>query len=90
MSQSNTNPANNFNYQMLGRLKRDCDYVLGAACGNTRHLLYDTIDEQISEMKALYNSFPNDAKPEWLTMGDIEDYELRLNAITVTETLKSM
>lgn len=89
MSQSNTQPANSFNYQMLGRLQRDCEYVLGAAYGNTRHLHYDTIDEQISEMKALYNSLPSDAKPEWMTMADIEEYESRLNAVVALVALEN-
>lgn len=80
MSQSNIQPANSFNYQMLSRLQRDCEYVLGAACGNTRHLCYDTIEEQILEMKTLHNGFAQDGKPEWLTMAQIESYELRMLA----------
>lgn len=31
--------------------------------------------EQIAYMKALYNSFPDDKKPEWISLKDINNYE---------------
>jgi NAD(P)H-flavin reductase len=64
-----------FNYQMLGRLKSDCDYYLGYGNRNKKHLYYHDEQEHINEMKKLYNSFPDDKKPEWLTYEEILNYE---------------
>lgn len=68
-------PAEKFNYQMLSRLKMDCDYYLGYGNRNTKRLWADNEEEHIVEMKKLYNSFNEDKKPEWLTWSDILNYE---------------
>lgn len=70
-----------FNYMLLSRLKMDCDYFLGFGNGHVKHLYYDTIDEHISEMKKLYNSFSDDKKPEWLTLEEILDYDNKMNEL---------
>jgi hypothetical protein len=68
-----------FNYMMLGRLQRDCEYFLGAGDGNPKHLHQDNVSDQIKEMKRLWHNFPKDKKPEWLSLEDIDDYEKRMN-----------
>ena len=72
--------AQKFPYMMLGRLKSDCEYFLGFGCGSVRHLWAGDIDLQIAEMKRLWNSFANDKKPQWLSLEDINQYELRMKA----------
>jgi len=69
---------NRFNYQMLDRLKSDCEYYLN--CGNRckKHLYYDDEQKHIDEMKKLYNSFSEDKKPEWLTWEQILTYEKQM------------
>jgi len=64
-----------FNYQMLDRLQSDCNYYLGFGNRCTKHLYYKTEQEHIEEMKKLYNNFPTDKKPEWLTYEQILTYE---------------
>lgn len=64
-----------FNYMMLGRLQSDCDYYLGFGNRHEKHLWAGSVDGQIKEMKRLWNSFPKDKKPEWLTMEQILKYE---------------
>jgi len=64
-----------FNYQMLDRLKSDCEYYLGYGNSSKKHLHYKDEQKHIDEMKKLYNSFPKDKKPEWLTYEQILDYE---------------
>ena len=73
--ESEPSSEDRFNYMMLSRLKMDCNYFLGFGNGHVKHLYYDTIDEHISEMKKLYNSFSDDKKPEWLTLDEIIEYE---------------
>ena len=65
-----------FNYQLLSRLKSDCDYFLG--CGNRqeKYLWASSVDAQIEKMKELYNLVPE--KPEWLSMDDILVYEKKM------------
>lgn len=71
---------NKFNYMMLSRLQSDCKYYLGFGNRNAKNLWAGNEQKQIDEMKKLYNSFPEDAKPEWLTYGDILNFEkLMLN-----------
>lgn len=69
-----------FRYQILGRLQMDCDYYLGAGNRCKKHLYYHDERVHIDEMKALYNSFPADAKPEWLTYEQILLYEKQMIA----------
>ncbi|QJI52320.1 hypothetical protein [Psychrobacillus phage Perkons] len=71
-------PKEKFNYQMLGRLKTDCDYYLGNGNRNKNRLWADNEEEQINEMKKIYNGFSEDKKPEWLTWSDILEYELKM------------
>ena len=48
-----------FEYRMLSKLQSDCEYYLGY--GN--------------RMKELWNGFPTDQKPEWLTWEQLLQYE---------------
>lgn len=70
-------PADSFKYQMLDRLRFDCDYFLsGHRLEN--HLWSGNVADHIADMKALWNSFPESEKPEWLTMEQIEEYEKQM------------
>ena len=64
-----------FNYMLLARLRNDCEFYLNY--GNRRKEILWALDEreQIDKMKELYNNFPEDAKPEWLTYEKILEYE---------------
>ena len=71
----NESEDKNYSFLKLSRLESDCEYFLNRGKGNIRHLYYDTVEEHIAEMKRLWNSFPADAKPEWLSYEEIENYE---------------
>ena len=63
-----------FEYSMLDRLKMDCNYFLsGGGCES--NLWGRTVEDHISKMKKLWNSFNRDEKPEWLTLEQINEYE---------------
>lgn len=72
------NPSLRFNYSMLGRLKADCDYYLRAGTRNAKHLWANSEEEQISEMKRIYDTFSEEEKPEWLAYEDILEYEAKM------------
>ena len=63
-----------FRYQLLERMKMDCDYYLGNGNKSNKHLWAGNSTDQINTMKAIWNSFAADQKPEWLTMEQIEKY----------------
>lgn len=67
-----------FRYQLLDRLKSDCLYYLGYGNRKSKHLWSLDEKEHIEKMKALYNSFDDDKKPEWLTYDQILDFEKRM------------
>lgn len=67
-----------FNYMMLDRLRQDCNYYLGYADRNKNVLWAKDEIEQIKEMKRIYNIFPENKKPEWLTLEDILNYETKM------------
>lgn len=67
-----------FNYQMLSRLKMDCDYYLGNGGYSENVLWAKNVEEQIAKMKKIHNSFSENKKPEWLTYEDILDYEKKM------------
>ena len=63
-------------YRLLGRLKADCDYFLGAGGRAEKHLWAGNVREQIAKMRELYAALPE--KPEWLTSEDIDRYAQRM------------
>ena len=65
-----------FNYQLLSRLKSDCEFFLGNGNRKEKYLWALSVDAQIEKMKELYNLVPE--KPEWLSMDDILDYEKKM------------
>lgn len=71
-------PADNFKYQMLDRLRCDCNYFLGYGNRSKNCLWSGNVVDHIADMKALYNSFPEKEKPKWLTMDQIEEYEKKM------------
>ena len=69
-----------YDYQLLDRLKSDCDYYLGACVdfgmdmtAAQKNLWAGNIEAQVSKMRELYDKLPE--KPDWLTMQDIDRYE---------------
>lgn len=62
-----------FEYRLLGRLKRDCDYYLGAGGKNEKHLWAGTAEKQILKMRDLYENLAE--KPEWFTEDELKHYE---------------
>jgi len=68
-----------FRYMMLDRMRSDCDYYLGNGRLYGNHLWAGSEEKQISYMKAIWESFPPDQKPQWLTYEEILVYERRIN-----------
>lgn len=64
-----------FRYMMLSRTKQDCDYYLGYGNRSANHLWAGDEKRQIENMKALWNSFSDEDKPEWLTWDELSEYE---------------
>lgn len=67
-----------FRYQLLSRMEVDCLYYLGNGGRCEKHLWAGNVPEQIEYMKAIYNSFPENEKPDWMTMEEILVYEQRM------------
>ena len=65
-------------YQLLSRMQADCDYYLGHGHLHTKHLWAQNEADQIIAMRLLWNSFPDDKKPEWLTLEQINDYATKM------------
>lgn len=67
--------TDSFKYMLLDRMKQDCNYYLGNGNRLKKYLWANDEKEHIENMKELWNSFPDEEKPEWLTMEQIETYE---------------
>lgn len=67
-----------FRYMLLSRMMSDCNYYLGFGCRSSNRLWARQEKEQIEYMKAIWNSFPEDEKPEWLSFQEILDYEKQM------------
>lgn len=73
------NPGNaSFKYMLLDRMKSDCKYYLGNGNRLDKYLWAENVPEHIACMRALWNSFTEDGKPEWLTMEQINEYEKQM------------
>lgn len=62
-----------FDYQLLGRLKQDCDYYLGHGNRAKKHLWAGDEAAQIQKMREVYAVLPE--KPQWITLERIDEYE---------------
>ena len=67
---------NNPDYRLLGRLRADCEYFLGAGNRAEKHLWAGSVRAQIAKMRELYDTLPE--RPEWLTKEAIDDYAERM------------
>ena len=77
-----TSDTESFRYQLLDRMRQDCLYYLTYGGRQAKYLWANEETEHIENMKAIYNSFPEDKRPEWLTMDEIEAYERKIMAGT--------
>lgn len=67
-----------FRYMMLSRLKQDCDYYLRIKAGSPYILWAGSNKAQIENMRAIWNTFSTEDKPEWLTLDDIKEYAIKM------------
>ena len=74
--QEKTVLEHNQEYQLLDRLRSDCEYFLGAGNRAEKHLWTGSVRAQIAKMWELYDMLPE--KPEWLTKETIDDYAERM------------
>lgn len=81
------NKDKEFKYKLLSRLQSDCEYFLGAGNRAEKYLWANNVEDQIALMKALYNSFAEEDKPEWITLDKIEEYEKEMKDNTLEEDL---
>jgi len=68
-----------FRYQLLDRLKADCLYFLGYGNRHSKYLWAGNVKDHIRYMKAIWNAFPEDGKPEWLSMEQICEFEQKMS-----------
>lgn len=64
-----------FQYQMLDRLRCDCEYYLGFGCSNPGVLREKDEKKHIEAMKSIWHSFSEEEKPKWITWEEIMEYE---------------
>lgn len=69
-----------FKYQLLSRMKQDCEYFLGNGGRHVKHLwVSEGVDAHIDYMKGIWMDFhKDDIAPEWLTWEEILSYERRM------------
>ena len=67
-----------YRYMLLSRMKQDCEYYFGNGNKNPKHLCAGNEVDHIDEMKAIWNSFSEEDKPEWLTWNEIVDYARKM------------
>ncbi len=68
-----------FEYQLLDRLRTDCDYFLGAGNRSEKSSCGRAASRGKSQkMRELYDLLPE--KPEWLTLDDISKYAQRMES----------
>lgn len=67
-----------FKYQILDRMRTDCEYYLGYGGRCANHLWAGNEVEQIKYMKAIWKSFEENKKPQWLKYWQILEYEKKM------------
>ena len=79
-----------FRYQMLDRLRMDCEYYLGNGNRYAKHLWAGDEKDQIEVMKALWGTFAEKDKPEWLPYEKILEYEENMTKPLKTQTVNEL
>lgn len=87
--------ATRFNYMMLGRLKSDCEYVVGHLSNFCKRKMTESsianniwgasIERHFLEMYRLYDQFSKKEKPQWLTREQIDAYKYKIKKLVVEE-----
>ena len=67
-----------FRYMLLSRMQSDCLYYLGNGNRHGGRLWAGNEKDQIDTMRAIWDSFPADKKPEWLTREQIDEFEAQM------------
>lgn len=67
---------NEFQYQMLDRMRLDCEYYLGYGNRCTKDLWGKSVGKHIEAMRRIWNELKE--KPEWLSMEQIDEYEEKM------------
>ena len=68
-----------FNYMLLDRLRRDCEYYLGSGGRDAQRCLWAHDEQkQIDKMRELYDLLS--IKPEWLARKQIDKYAAQMGA----------
>ena len=70
--------GNKYKYQILDRMRQDCEYYLNAGGKHNKYLWSGSVKEHIEDMTALYKSFREEDRPEWLTLEQIKEYGERM------------
>ena len=68
--------SDSFKYQMLDRLKSDCEYFLGNGNKYPSSLYMKNVDDQIEAMEKIWNILKE--KPEWLTLDQIKEFKNKM------------
>ena len=67
-----------FRYQLLDRMRCDCEYFLNYGNRCNKFLWAGEPKEQIDTMLKLWDNFPDEEKPEWLSREQINAYARKL------------
>ena len=78
-----------FKYQLLDRMRSDCNYFLNAGGRHNKFLWGGTVKDHINDMKALYSSFQESDRPEWLSLEEIEAYYEKMKDGEITDTSRT-
>lgn len=73
-------------YMFLSRMQQDCDYYFGNGCRHADNLWAKTEERHIACMKAIWNTFEPEERPEWISKGDIINYARRMGVEIEDET----
>ena len=68
--------SDSLKYQMLDRLKSDCEYFLGNGNKYPSSLYMKNVDDQIEAMKRIWDLLKE--KPEWLTLDQIKEFKNKM------------
>lgn len=67
-------------YLFLGRVISDNDYYINSG-RHEKHLWAGDVVKQTELMKALYLSFNDEKKPEWLSLHDVAEYQKNMSQV---------
>lgn len=79
-----------YNFDMLSQLQENCEHYLTDWRGDESRLYNGNVDDEIKQMRSLYDDIPAYMKPQWINKESIDGYDKAMHGVKFLTENKEM